>query len=449
MKTLAGVLACICIVCCAAGAAEPAADHDGDWPQWRGPHANGVAPGADPPVEWGEGKNIKWKVEIPGQGHASPIVLGDRVFILTAIETDKPGKPRQPEGEQTTGRRGPPTTLPSKVLRFALLAIDRADGKTLWQRTLREELPHEGIHTTGSWAPNSPVTDGEHVYAYFGSRGLYCLDMEGNLEWEKDLGDMSTRRGFGEGSSPVLHEDRLIINWDHEGASFLIALDKKTGKTLWKVDRDEPTSWSTPLVVESGGSPQVVVSATNRVRSHDPRTGKLIWECGGMTLNVIPTPVAAHGMVYVMSGFRGNALRAIRLSAAKGDITDSDAVAWKYDTDTPYTPSPLLYDDMLCFLKGNTAVLTCLNPKTGEEHFSRQRLDGVETVYASLVGARDHFYIVGRNGTAVVAKHSPEFEALAENTLDDGFSASPAIVGDEIYLRGHKNLYCIAEKEKK
>jgi outer membrane protein assembly factor BamB len=288
--------------------------------------------------------------------------------------------------------------------------------------------------------------DGEHVYAYFGSHGLYCLDMQGNLEWKKDLGDMRTRRGFGEGSSPALHGDRLIVNWDHEGPSFLIALDKRTGEKLWRVDRDEPTSWSTPLVVESDGAPQVVVSATRRVRSHDVRTGKLVWECGGMTANVIPTPVAAHDKVYVMSGFRGNALRAIRISAARGDITDTAAVAWSYDTDTPYVSSPLLYDDMLCFLKGNNAVLTCLNPETGEVHFSRQRLGGIETVYASPVGARDHFYIVGRNGAAVTVKHAPEFEVLAESRLDDGFSASPAVVGNEIYLRGHEYLYCIAEE---
>lgn len=446
MKRLAGFLVGTCLVACATWAAEPAADHDEGWPQWRGPRATGVAPRAAPPVEWSESKNIRWKVEIPGKGHASPIVWGDRVFVQTAIEIDAPGQPRPSGQEPTTGRRGPPTTKPARRLRFVLLAIDRADGKTLWQRTLREELPHEGIHTTGSWASNSPVTDGEHVYAYFGSRGLYRLDMQGNLEWETDLGDMRTRRGFGEGSSPVLHGDRLIVNWDHEGASFLVALDKQTGKKLWRVDRDEPTSWSTPLVVENGGSPQVVVSATNRVRGYDPQTGKLIWECGGMTVNAIPTPVAAHGLVYVMSGFRGNALRAIRLSAAKGDITDSEAIAWKYDMDTPYAPSPLLYDDMLCFLKGNTAVLTCLNPKNGEEIFGRQRLEGIEGVYASLAGARDHFYAVGRNGAAVVVKHAPEFEVLAENRLDDGFSASPAIAGNEIYLRGHKHLYCIAKK---
>ena len=258
MKTLAAVVVWTCAVACATWAAEPAADHDGDWPQWRGPHANGVAPHADPPVEWSESKNVKWKVAIPGKGHASPIVWGDRVFILTAVETDKPGKPRQSEPEPTTGRRGPPTTPAAHVLRFALLAIDRADGKTVWQRTLREELPHEGIHTTGSWASNSPVTDGEHVYAYFGSHGLYCLDMEGNLEWEKDLGDMRIRHGHGEGSSPALHGDTLIVNWDHQGGSFVVALDKRTGKERWKAARDEITSWSTPLVVEHAGKGQNV-----------------------------------------------------------------------------------------------------------------------------------------------------------------------------------------------
>ncbi|MFQ5907168.1 MAG: PQQ-binding-like beta-propeller repeat protein, partial [bacterium] len=318
MRRIAVVIACFCILSTLAWGTEPSSDFKGYWPQWRGPQATGVAPHGDPPVEWDEDKNVRWKIEIPGKGHASPIVWGEKVFVLTAIETDKAVESQEaeedeqqlPEWRRRMGRKA------TKVHQFAVLAIDRRDGKILWQRTAREEFPHEGTHEEGSWASNSPVTDGEHVYAYFGSRGLHCFDMQGNLLWEKDFGDMSTRMSFGEGSSPALYGNTIVVNWDHEGQSFIIALDKRTGKELWKVDRDEATSWATPIVVEHNGNPQVVVSATKRVRSYDLATGELIWECGGMTLNVIPSPVADNGMVYVTSGFRGNALLAIRLDLA-------------------------------------------------------------------------------------------------------------------------------------
>ena len=182
--------------------------------------------------------------------------------------------------------------------------------------------------------------------------------MNGKLIWEKDLGDMSVRMNFGEGSSPVLHGNKLVIIWDHQGDSFIVALDKRTGRQLWKVARDEETSWSSPIVVEHGGKAQVITSATNRVRSYDLETGDLVWDGSGVTLNAIPSPVASEGMVYVMSGFRGNVLQAIRFGAAKGDITGSKAIAWEFDRDTPYVPSPLLYGDTLYFLKSNSNVLS-------------------------------------------------------------------------------------------
>ena len=261
----------------------------------------------------------------------------------------------------------------------------------------------------------------------------------------KDLGDMTTRNGFGEGSSPAIYNDKLVINWDHEGDSFIVVLDKNTGKEVWRVDRDEVTSWATPIVVEQNGKPQVIVSATKRIRSYDLATGDIIWETAGMTVNTIPSPVHRNGVVYAMSGFRGNALLAIRLSAAKGDITDSDAIVWRFDRDTPYVPSPLLYGDTLYFLKHNKGILSAFNVKTGEPFYGPQRLESIKGAYASPVGAKDRVYIAGRNGVTLVIKHGPEFEVLAENSLDDGFDASPAIAGNELYLRGRKNLYCISE----
>ena len=414
-------------------------DFERYWPQWRGPYATGVSRTGDPPVEWSEDKNIKWKVEIPGSGHASPIVWGDRVFVQTAIETGAPVEAQQ----QSSRGRHPRGVQPTQALKYTILAINRKDGSAIWQRTAREELPHEGRHPTGTFASNSPVTDGQNVYAYFGSRGLYCYDMDGNLIWEKDLGDMNKRLAFGEGSSPTLYGDRIIINWDHEGQSFITALDKKTGKEIWKVERDEITSWATPIVVEHDGKAQVITNATNRIRSYDIATGKLIWECGGATLNTIPSPVSADGIVYVTSGFRGSSMQAIRLADAKGDISGTDAIVWQYNRDTPYTPSPLLYDDTIYILKLNSGILTCFNAKTGEAYYSRQRLEDVKNVYASPVGASDRVYFAGRDGGTLVIKRGPKFEVLASNTLDDGFDASPAIVDNEIYLRGRKYLYCV------
>ena len=403
-----------------------------NWPQWRGPLGTGAAPSSNPPATWSETENIRWKVPIPGQGHASPIAWGDRVFVLTAIQTDQ----SLPQEESDS---------PANIYKFDIIALDRQSGNILWQRTARAEPPHEGTHQDGSWAPASPATDGERVFAHFGSRGLYCYDMEGELLWSTDLGDMATRHSFGEGASPALHGDSIVINWDHEGESFIVALDKRTGQERWRVARDERTTWGTPLIVKHADRTQVIVNATNRIRSYDLADGAPIWECSGMTVNPIPTPVTVNGVVYVMSGFRGNALLAIRLAGAEGDITDSESVVWSYDRDTPYVPSPLLYDGMLYFLKGNNGVLSGLNLATGDKHFGPQRLEGIEGIYASPVGAQDRVYITGRNGTTLVLKSGPEYEILHRNALDDRFNASPAIAGDELFLRGEQAVYCIAE----
>lgn len=426
-----------------AAGAQRSGDADRHWPQWRGPRMTGVAPLGNPPTEWSETKNVRWKAEIPGKGSASPIIWGDRIFVLTAIPTGKRVEPpaSAPEQEQ---RRGPRGIQPTEVHQFAVLAVNRRDGKILWQRIVREELPHEGTHPTGTWASNSAVTDGQHVFAFFGSRGLYALDMNGNVKWEKDFGDLTIRLGFGEGASPAIHGDRIIVNWDHEGQSFIAALDKKTGKELWRTNREEMTSWSTPLVVEHNGKAQVVTSATGRVRSYDLATGALLWEGPGVTLNAIPSPVAADGMVYVTSGFRGNILQAIRLEAAQGDISGSDAIVWRYERDTPYVPSPLLYGDKLYILKTNSAIVSCFEARSGKLLYGPQRLEGMTDVYASPVGAGERVYIFGRDGVGTVLAHAAEFKVLATNTLEDGFDASPAIVGGEMYLRGRKFLYRIS-----
>jgi outer membrane protein assembly factor BamB len=417
-------------------------DVEGDrfWPQWRGPLGTGVSLHADPPTQWSETTNLKWKIEIPGRGSASPVVWGDRVFLLTAV----PAGVSAAEAHQPRGGVSPRVSHVYKVL-----AIDRADGRIAWERTAREETPHEASHQdNGTWASSSAVTDGTHVIASFESRGLFCYDMNGTLVWQKDLGDKKMRNEFGEGSTPALHGDTLVVVWDHfvPGASFVVALDKRTGQERWRVSRDEIDTWATPLVVEYEGRTHVVVPGMNRLRSYDLTTGAVIWETAGLTMNPIPSPVAADGMVFATSGFRGNSLKAIRLAGARGDITGTDAVAWTLDRDTPYVPSPLLYDGVLYFLKTNNGLLSAFDARTGKPHYQVQRLAKAPNVFASPVGAAGRVYVAGRDGTTVVLRHGATFDVVAENTLDDGFDASPALVDREIYLRGYRYLYAIAAK---
>ncbi len=412
-----------------------------DWPQWRGPLGTGVGPRAKPPVEWSEKKNVRWKTPLAGLGHSTPIVWGDRIFVTSAVPYGDKLKPKY------SGRPGAHDNLPvSHRHRFDVVAINRRDGKILWTTTVAKKLPHEGGHYTASLASASPVTDGKHVFAFFGSYGLYCLDTGGKIVWEKHLGTMHSKHGHGEGSSPVLHADTLVVNWDHEGASFIVALDKRTGRERWRVKRDEVTSWATPIVVEHAGKAQLIVSGTRRVRAYDLADGSVIWQCGGMSNNIVASPVAADGMVFAGSSYEKRVLLAIRLKDAKGDITGTANVAWRRTRGTPYVPSPLLYGDSLYFLTHYQGILTRVNAKTGRDAPGAFRLGGIRNVYASPVGAADRVYITDRDGTTLVIHHGEAPRVLAINRLDDRFSASAAIVGRELLLRGEKHLYSIAEE---
>ncbi len=442
MKTFLLFIASITMVF----AQNKSADYDKNWPQWRGPKANGTAIYGNPPIEWSGTKNIKWKIEIPGKGHSTPVIWGDQIFLTTAIATDKKVEKKEESESPQPERRGPPSVGTDKIHQFVVLAINRQTGKVLWQRIVREELPHDRTHEFGSWASNSCVTDGKNLYAYFGSRGLYCLDLKGNLKWERDFGKMNKVMSFGEGSSPTLYEDKLIILRDHEGPSAIYVLDKKTGKDFWKADRDEISSWATPFVFNVNGKPQIITSATKKIRSYDLNSGEIIWEGTGMTRNVIPLPVISGNIVYLMSGFRGSALLAIDLTKAKGEISNSDAIVWKYDQDTPYTPSPVILGDKLYFLKGNNGNLTCRDIKDGKVNYSSEKIEGIPDLFASPVGIDDRIYVTGRKGLTAVIKAGAKFEILATNQLDDNFIASMAIISDTIYLRGYKYLYCISEK---
>jgi outer membrane protein assembly factor BamB len=444
------------------GASLPIARADepaGTWPSFRGPLHTGVAPDADPPLVWSEEKNVRFKVKLEGKGHASPVVWGNRIYVLSAEKTERVPQSRiRPSGseillasqeqrqQQQQRRERPPRVTPTHVYRFLVSAYDFTTGELVWKTVVREEVPHESLHSTASQASASPVTDGKHVWAFFGSRGLHCVDKDGRIVWQADLGRQSTRNEFGEGSSPVVHGKLVLVNWDHEGDSFIVAFDKKTGKERWRVARDEPTSWSTPLVVEDGDREIVVVSAANRVRGYDLDSGKEVWSVGGLGLNVIPTPVADGETVWVMSGWREAHGMAIRYTGARGDLGGSERVVWETDRGLSYVPSAVLVDGRIYFFQRFTGILSCYELSSGKACYDQQRIEGFENVYASPVAAGDRIYSVSRDGAAIVFRAGDKFEVLARNELDDVFNATPAIVGDAIVLRGDSYLYRI-EKE--
>lgn len=415
----------------------------GYWPSWRGPLQTGVAPEGRPPIEWSETKNIAWKASLPGKGHSTPIVWGHRIFLTAAEPFGEEFAPRYSSAEGT--HDGIPV---SQRHRFWGVALDRRNGQILWKQNLRETIPHEGGHYTGSLASNSAVTDGERVYFFFGSYGLYCLHAEsGAILWQRELGLMNSKHGHGEGASPCLVGDNLLINWDHEGRSFLVAVNRFTGEERWRVSRPELTTWSTPIVVQQADDTQVIVSGTTRIRAYAPQTGAVLWECAGLSSNVVASPVEGDGIVYAGSSYESRALLALRWPGAEGDITDSDRVVWKRSRGTPYVPSPLLYGNHLYFLAHYQGILTRVHGPTGEDAPGPIRLDGIQNVYASPVAANQCIYITGLEGTTVVVSHGDIPRILARNQLDDTFCASAAIAENQLLLRGLSTLYCISPTE--
>jgi len=440
MNKIIFTLTSLCLSAGVLDAQDPLPETLDNWRQWRGPLASGSAPHGDPPVQWDEKTNVKWKVALPGDGSATPIVWRDQIFVLTAVDTgrvaDASALPKSDPRFETK------TTAPTTYHQFLVLSYDRRTGKELWRRVATEQVPHEGHHPTHTYAAGSPTTDGRFLYVSFGSHGIYCYDLAGTLRWHRDLGLMKTRFGWGEAVTPVIHKDTLIVNWDQEADSFIIALDARSGATRWKKDRDDPTSWNTPLVVTHQGRTQVVVNGTKRARSYNLATGDLLWECGGQTVNAISSPVAFDGLAICMSGYTGSTCCAIPLGAT-GDLTDSSKLAWRHERGTPYVPSPLLVDGRLYFTQANNALLTCLDAKTGKVLMDRQRLPDLGDLYGSPVAAAGRIYLTDREGTTLVLRQSDKLQVLATNRLTDPIDASPVVVGRQLFLRGRHFLYCI------
>lgn len=415
-----------------------------NWPHWRGDNGNGVALNATPPTEFSDTKNVKWKVPIPGQGSGSPVVWEDKVFVVSGVPAEDAEQSQRSATSRNRQRRFGGGGAELQKLRFMVFCFDRATGEKLWEQVATEAKPHQATHSTNNFASASPCTDGEHVYAHFGSRGLFCYTMEGKFVWKReDLGRMETRNSFGEGSSPTIAGEKIIVPWDHEGQSAIFALDKRTGETIWKTNRDEPTCWATPLIVPVDGKQQIIMNGQTMARAYDLETGEELWSCGGQTERPAASAVSAKGVVYVTSGFRGSFLGAFRPTGS-GDIEDTDNVLWTLDRDTPDIASPLLSSGRLYFHKGKSGILTCIDAATGKPHYGATRIPGLNSIYASPIAAGGHVYLTDRSGTIVVIKDSPKLEIVATNSMGETVDATPAPVDNELFIRGEKHLFCIA-----
>ena len=435
------------VALCLTGAGLCGGLRAGDWPQFRGPGALGVVAEKQLPAEWGPDRNVRWKVEIPGAGLSSPVAWGGRVFVTTAVAA-KPAK-LKPFSESYGGANfGKP---PEGDYRREVYCLDRATGRVLWKRTAAEGKPAIPCHPSNSYASETPVTDGERLYVYFGMTGLFCYDQAGRLLWKKDLGAYKMQMGWGTGSSPALDGERLFVQCDNEEKSFLVALDRKTGQELWRVGRDEKSSWGTPFVWRNKVRTELVAVGGKKVRSYDPATGRLLWELGGMSGMCTTTPVADNDRLYTGSvGMPGShsPLVAVR-AGASGDVTlkegetSNAGVAWLRGRAGPWLASPLLYRGYLYVLEARLGALSCYDARTGAPAYQKERLPQAKGFTASPWAHDGKVFCLDQEGRTFVVKAGPKFAVLATNKLDEMFAASPAAAGGDLLLRGVTHLYCI------
>lgn len=417
----------------------------GNWPGWRG-DGGGISPEKNLPLKWSEAEGVKWKVSIPGAGHSSPIVWGDRVFVTTAV-ADDPNVETFRGGVFMGGDRRKPD---DSEYTYRVICLDADRGDVLWSKAVARQRPKTRRHTKNTYASETPVTDGTHVFASFGSADLYCVDFEGDVIWRRDLGLLRGRQGWGTGASPILFQNTVIVTGDSDDQSYIGAFEKGTGKPVWRTEREEGPSWGTPFLFDHNGRVIVVTNATRRMRGYEATTGKLQWECAGGSMISVPSPVAAQGLVFLSSGhnlLRRQPIIAVR-AGASGDITptknqsQTESIAWWHPRGGPYVTSPIAVDRYL-YMPLDRGTLTCYEARTGEVVYEKQDLGSRNTVTASPVAADGRLYFQTEDGECYVVKQGPEFKILAVNKLDEIFCASPAVSGGNLFLRGRKHLYCI------
>ncbi|MEM0983911.1 MAG: PQQ-binding-like beta-propeller repeat protein [Planctomycetota bacterium] len=403
-----------------------------DWTSWRGPNGDGSAPNADVPLEWSDTKNVAWKTPIPGEGYSTPVFTDDYIILTTSIDTGE--KPRV--GSQN-------------VYTFHVIALDRETGAIAWNTMVKEEVPHAGTHATNVQASCSAAIDGDRIYANFGSRGIFCLDMLGEVQWERDLGNMNIVLNFGEGASAAVADGVVVVPWDHQGESVYYGLDAATGETRWRNARPrEASNWSTPVVTVVGGSKQVVAAGWRNTFGYDLQTGREIWKGPGLTRNTIPVPIIKDGIAYMTAGFQGNEMLAIDLTKARGAFgKDSDAVLWSYGRVTPYVPSPTIVGDDIYFLRSYNAAISSVNINTGEPNYRAKRIPEVGNVYASLMSiGNEHILVACREGKTAIVKAGDDFELVRINELSEGINATPVAIGNRLYIRTTGHLYCFSKE---
>ena len=450
MKILPTVIRCTTAALIAALAIHPAiggtsANGSGsNWPQWRGPSSQGISTDKGLPTEWSSTKNVQWKTPIPGRGHSSPIVWGKYIFLTTSIEgavVPDPKPYKHMFGKEEF--KHPDWAGSDHTYTLKVLCVEAGTGKILWERTAYEGGVFDHRHKKNTYASPTAATDGQYVFAFFGSEGLYCYDFKGNQVWKLSLGGVP-QLGMGPGASPVLFENLVIVTCDQDigETSFIVALDKKTGKEVWRVPRKTRATWATPVLVRGAKRVELVVSGAETVISYDPATGKEIWRCEGVVSHAIPTPVTDGDLIFLSAGSQAKKALAVRLGQS-GDLTDTPSVVWKYAKGTAYVPSPILYGAYL-YLMTDKGLITCIEGKTGEVKYEGGRVPVPATFTASPVAFDGKILLTSEDGDTFVVKAGPEHEILRTNSLGEPIYASPAIAGGKIYIRGEKNLYCIS-----
>lgn len=417
-----------------------------NWAQWRGPDSQGISHETNLPTAWSSTKNIKWKTALPGKGHSSPIVWGDKIFLTTSLEGEAIAGAKQPKhilgGEEY---QHPDSTADNLHHTLKVLCLDRRSGKLLWERTAYAGRVYDGRHRKATYANSTPVTDGRYVYVWFGSEGMYCYDFNGKQVWKTSLGGIATI-GLGVASSPVLYERLVILQCDEDAGekSFIAALDQATGKVVWRTPRKIEASWTTPVIVRTPTRVELIASGNENIVAYDPLTGKELWRTLGTGGYTVPTPLVGQGIVLVSAAHPVKRALAIR-PGGTGDVTETH-IAWRHEKGTGYTPSSILYGDYV-YLMTDRGLVTCLEAKTGKVIYEGARVPKPATFSASPVAFDGKILLTSEDGDTFVLKAGPQHEVLATNALEEPVYASPAIAGGNLFIRSAQHLYCIGSEK--
>jgi outer membrane protein assembly factor BamB len=417
-----------------------------NWPQWRGPDGQGVSTETGLPTEWSAVDNVKWKTEIAGRGHSSPIVWGKKIFVTTALDGEAiPGRTAGVTHKMSDGSTfvHPDAVGANLKHTFKVVCLDRDTGKILWERVAYEGPVQDSRHKKASFASSTPATDGKYVFAFFGTEGLYAYDFQGKEVWKQNLGTLGTA-SVGYGVSPILYGNLVIMQCDESGMnSFIAAFDKKTGKEAWRVARKVDVTWSTPVLVKTAKGTELVAGAAEAIIAYDPATGKELWRHKGLESNAVPSPVVSNDLVVLTSGYPNKIALALK-AGGSGDVTGTSQLAWSYNKGTAYVPSPILYGDYV-YLMTDRGLLTCLDAKTGKMEYEGQRVPKPTTFLASPVAYEGKILLTSEDGETFILKAGPKHEVLGSNSVGEPVYASPAIANGNLFIRGEKHLFAIGK----